>query len=133
MPFGVALDIMIGDSDGIDARGHQPVDAAEYGVLFVEHARTFRRAGSEQTGQRGIAAEADDDGGVELADQVDPHTAALADRERGLEPADRAARYAACRQDMRFHLGRRARNPEPAVVTDQRDAMPARYQFAREA
>jgi hypothetical protein len=33
---------------------------------------------------------------------------------------------------MRFQLGRRARNPEAAVVADQRDAVPARDQLTRQ-
>src|SRR3546814_7301317 len=74
--------------DRIDARRHHPVDAAKHGILFVQHARPPGRARREQAGQRGIAAEDDDDGGVEVADQVDRLSAPLADRERGLEPAD---------------------------------------------
>src|SRR3546814_9670384 len=75
-------------------------------------------------------AESDDDRGVEVADQADSHAPPLADRERRLEPADRAAMDAPGGQDVRFHLGRRAGNLEAPVVADERDAVAARDQFA---
>src|SRR3546814_7715625 len=39
VPRGITLDIVIGDRDRIDARRHHAVDAAEHGILLVEHAR----------------------------------------------------------------------------------------------
>src|SRR3546814_14400907 len=97
-----------------------------YTTLF----RSPGRARREQAGQRGIAAEADDDGGVEVADQVDRLSAPLADRARGLEPADGAAMDAPRGQDLRFHLGRRAWTLQPTVVADERAAVAARDQLA---
>src|SRR3546814_8820425 len=64
------------------------------------------------------------------SDLVDRLSAPLADRERGLEPADGAAMDAPRGQDMRFHLGRRAWNLQPTVVADERDAVAARDQLA---
>ena len=125
-------DMMVGDRNRIDPSRHQPVGAAQHGILFVDDAGRLGRARGEQAGQRRIAAEADNHRRVEIADQVDRHRAPLADRQRRLHPADGAALNAAGGQYMRFQLGRRARNPEAAVVADQRDAVPARDQFAGE-
>src|SRR3546814_19223867 len=50
--LGEAMNVAIGDRDAVDARRHQPIGAAEHGILFVDHARPLRRPRREQADRK---------------------------------------------------------------------------------
>jgi hypothetical protein len=111
--------------------GEQAIDPAEHRILFMQHGRDAHRAGGEQRGECGIAAEPDDRVGPVLAIKRFRPRSALQHRTRGLEPADRPAAEPPGRQNLHRNVLEQAGEARSAPVGDQQDSVPADLQFRR--
>jgi hypothetical protein len=123
------VDPLIGGRDGVDAARHQPIDAAEHGVLLVDDGRYAHRSRREQGRQSGVAAEADHRRRPHRFVQSLGHGAAGQDRLGRAEQADRVPGNAAGGQDMDGHAVEQAGNARAALVRHQCDMVAALHQL----
>jgi len=126
------LDFGIGGGDGVHPSGEQAIDPAEHGVLLVYDGGHAGAGGSEDCGQRRVAAKADHRAGLETVEQPQRHAPPFPYRLEALEPAERVLAEPACRNDMRGQEIGLAGDFGTALVGDQRDMMTAPVELGRE-
>jgi len=126
------LHLVVSGADRGGVAGEQPVDPAEHRILFVQQARNVQRRGGEQSGKRGIAAEADHRVGCVFAVQPLRLATPSDHRARGFEPADRPAAEPSGGQDVHRHTVEQPRESRAAVVGDQQHAVATALQLRGE-
>ena len=125
------LHIGISRRDRRDFTGHQPIDAAQHGILLMHDRRDALGKCAKQGRQSRIAAKADDTARLEGFIELPRHAAAFHDRLEAANPTPDAAGHAACREDMRLHIVEQTGDLRTTLVGHQSDAMSARHQFLR--
>ena len=127
-PLGVGR----GGGDCARRAGDQTVDAAQHGILLVQHDRHAQRLRGEHGGERGIAAEAHHRRRALRPHQPARQPAPLPHGRRRLQHGDRTFGQPPGGQHMDRHVLEQPRNARPALVGHQRHRVPAPAQFLGE-
>jgi hypothetical protein len=111
--------------------GDEPVDAAEYCVLLVDRGAEAVAGGGDGRQAR-IAAETDDGGGLQAAEERARGEIARHEAERADEAAQEAAGHPADRQAVRVERAEAPAIARPPVVGHEGEAEAARGERSRQ-
>jgi hypothetical protein len=127
---GNAACVLERSCDAQHTRCQQSIGAPEYGVLFVNGSRHMGTTGGDHGRHRRIAAEANDGGGLETAQQA----GCLSHAQQQFDDAEAARDWAARqrragRNMVAFDIGQCAAKSDAAAIGDEDQATAARLKF----